>query len=62
MKGKMFRIAHLGYFDYLDTIGVIGALELVIAKVTGTKVEFGTAVRAAQEVYAKATTAKAQTA
>ena len=33
MKGKLFRIAHLGYFDYLDAIGVIGALEHVLAKV-----------------------------
>ncbi len=52
MKGQLFRIAHLGYYDYLDTIGVIGALEHVIAELTGKKVEFGSAVRAAQEVYA----------
>ena len=32
MKGKMFRIAHLGYYDYLDTIGIIGALEHVMAE------------------------------
>jgi aspartate aminotransferase-like enzyme len=61
MKGKMFRIAHLGCFDYLDTIAIIAAMEHVIAKVTG-KVEFGSAVRAAQEVYASATTAKGQSA
>ena len=23
MKGKLFRIAHLGYYDYLDTIGIL---------------------------------------
>jgi aspartate aminotransferase-like enzyme len=62
MKGKMFRIAHLGCFDYLDTIAIIAGMELVIAKVTGTKVEYGAAVRAAQEVYVKATSAKAQSA
>ena len=33
MKGKLFRIAHLGYYDYLDAIGVIGALEHVLLKV-----------------------------
>ena len=33
MKGKMIRIAHLGYYDYLDAIGVIGALEHVLLKV-----------------------------
>jgi aspartate aminotransferase-like enzyme len=53
MKGQLFRIAHIGYYDYLDTVGVLAALEHVIAETTGTKVEFGCAVRAAQEVYAK---------
>ena len=54
MKGQLFRIAHIGYYDYLDTVGVLAALEHVIAETTGSKVEFGCAVRAAQEVYAKA--------
>jgi aspartate aminotransferase-like enzyme len=53
MKGQLFRIAHLGYYDYLDTIGILGALEHVLADVTGQAVEYGAAVRAAQEVYAK---------
>ena len=54
MKGQLFRIAHIGYYDYLDTVGVLAALEHVIAEAMGSKVEFGCAVRAAQEVYAKA--------
>ena len=53
MKGKLFRIAHLGYYDYLDTIGILAALEHVLASVTGKPVEYGAAVRAAQEVYAR---------
>jgi aspartate aminotransferase-like enzyme len=53
MKGQLFRIAHLGYYDYLDTVGILAALEHVLASVTGQAVEYGTAVRAAQEVYAK---------
>jgi len=53
MKGQLFRIAHLGYYDYLDTVGILGALEHVLASVTGQPVEYGAAVRAAQEVYAK---------
>jgi aspartate aminotransferase-like enzyme len=53
MKGQLFRIAHIGYYDYLDTVGVLAALEHVIAETTGKAVEFGCAVRAAQEVYAK---------
>lgn len=55
MKGQIFRIAHLGYYDYLDTVGVLAALEHVLAEVTETTVEFGAAVRAAQEVYAQNT-------
>lgn len=55
MKGKLFRIAHLGYFDYLDTIAIVAGLEQVTAKVTQRKgFEFGVAVRAAQQVYADA--------
>ncbi|MGB8007604.1 MAG: alanine--glyoxylate aminotransferase family protein, partial [Terriglobales bacterium] len=53
MKGQLFRIAHIGYYDYLDTIGVLAALEQVLAEATGKTVEFGCAVRAAQDVYAR---------
>jgi aspartate aminotransferase-like enzyme len=57
MKSKLFRLAHIGYYDYLDTIGSLAALEQVLAHVTGKAVEFGAAVRAAQEVYARQTEA-----
>ncbi len=53
MKGQLFRIAHLGYYDYLDTVGILAALEQVIASVTGQPIEYGAAVRAAQQVYAR---------
>jgi aspartate aminotransferase-like enzyme len=53
MKGQLFRIAHLGYYDYLDTVGILAALEHVLTVVIGRPVEYGAAVRAAQEVYAK---------
>jgi aspartate aminotransferase-like enzyme len=53
MKGQLFRIAHIGYYDYLDTIGILGALEHVLTRVTGNAVEYGAAVRAAQEAYAR---------
>jgi aspartate aminotransferase-like enzyme len=55
MKGKMIRVAHIGYYDYLDTIGILGALEHVLATVGGQAVKYGTGLRAAQEVYARAT-------
>jgi len=59
MKGKLFRIAHLGYYDYMDTIAVIAALEHVLASVARPRhVEFGVGLKAAQEVYARATAEK----
>jgi aspartate aminotransferase-like enzyme len=60
MKGQLFRIAHIGYYDYLDTIGILGALEHVLARATGKAVEYGSAVRAAQEVYAHGLSGKRQ--
>lgn len=55
MKGKLFRIAHLGFYDYMDTLSVIGALEHVMARLQRPRhVEFGTGLKAAQEVYARA--------
>jgi aspartate aminotransferase-like enzyme len=60
MKGQLFRIAHIGYYDYLDTIGILGALEHVLARVTGTTVEYGLALRAAQAVYARGVDKTAQ--
>jgi len=53
MKGQLFRIAHLGYYDYLDALGVIGALEHVLLKVAPAHhIELGAGVRAVQEVLA----------
>jgi aspartate aminotransferase-like enzyme len=46
----MFRIAHLGYYDFLDLVAVLGALEVSLLKV-GHKVELGSGVRAAQNVF-----------
>jgi aspartate aminotransferase-like enzyme len=58
MKGQLFRIAHIGYYDYLDTIGILAALEHVLVRVTGKAIEYGAAVRAAQEVYARGLSGK----
>jgi aspartate aminotransferase-like enzyme len=60
MKGHIFRIAHIGYYDYLDTIGILAALEHVLGRVTGRTIEYGAAVRAAQEAYARGLTGKRQ--
>ena len=53
MKGKIFRIAHLGYFDFPDLFGVIAELEIILHSL-GQKVEFGRGIRRAQEVYVEA--------
>lgn len=53
MKGKIFRIAHLGYFDFPDLFSMIAELELILAG-QGVPVAFGSGVAAAQRVYAKA--------
>jgi aspartate aminotransferase-like enzyme len=53
MKGKIFRIAHLGYFDFADLFAVIGELEIILAA-NGVPVEFGKGVAAVQKVYMEA--------
>jgi len=53
MKGKIFRIAHLGYFDFADLFGVVAELEIILAA-NGHPVQFGKGVAAVQKVYAEA--------
>jgi len=53
MQGKIFRVAHLGFFDYLDTVAFLGAMEHIAKDVLGLPVKYGQGVAAAQEVYAK---------
>lgn len=50
MKGQIFRIAHLGYFDFTDTFGLIAGLELILHE-NNFPVKFGTGVAAVQEYY-----------
>jgi aspartate aminotransferase-like enzyme len=54
MQGKIFRVAHLGFFDYLDTVALLGAMEHIAKDTLGLPVEYGKAVAAAQKVYANA--------
>lgn len=49
LKGKIIRIAHLGYVDTFDTITAISAVEMALAKL-GADVEFGRGVAAAQKI------------
>jgi aspartate aminotransferase-like enzyme len=54
MQGKIFRVAHLGFFDYLDTVALLGAMEHIAKDTLGLPVEYGQAVAAAQKVYVEA--------
>ena len=53
MKGQIFRVAHLGYFDFADLFSVIAELEIILAA-NGIPVQFGKGVAAVQNVYAEA--------
>ena len=49
LKGKIFRIAHLGYFDKLDIILAISALEMALYEL-GYKFELGAGIKTAEEI------------
>jgi aspartate aminotransferase-like enzyme len=50
LKGKIFRIGHIGYFDVFDITTALAAVELVLADL-GAEIERGVAVTRALEVY-----------
>ena len=52
MKGQIFRIAHLGYFDFSDLFAMVAQLEIILVA-NGQPIEFGTGVAAVQHVYAE---------
>ena len=53
LKGKVFRIGHLGYYDRFDIIRCLAALELTLDAM-GYPVKRGAAVAAAETVFAEA--------
>ena len=53
VKGKIFRLAHLGYADESDVIVCLSALERTLNDL-GYPIKLGDGVRAAQEVLARA--------
>jgi aspartate aminotransferase-like enzyme len=57
MQGQIFRIAHLGFFDFHDLFAVIAELELILTA-NGHPVRFGTGVAAVQNIYAEASLSK----
>jgi serine---pyruvate transaminase len=51
LKGNVFRIGHLGYYDRLDILRGLAAIEMTLDGM-GYPVKRGSAVAAAQEVFA----------
>lgn len=51
LKGKVFRIGHLGYYDELDIVRGLAALEMALGSM-GYPVKRGAAVAAAEDVFA----------
>ncbi len=49
LKGKLFRISHMGYLDTLDHLSAIGALEMALAKLRGDGSLLGVGVKAFQQ-------------
>jgi aspartate aminotransferase-like enzyme len=53
MKGQLLRIAHLGFFDPLDTLAIVGALEQTLHALGVAKFSLGDGLAAAQKAYAE---------
>ncbi len=51
LKGKIIRVAHLGYFDRFDTIACVAAIEMALAA-CGYVAKLGEAARIATELLA----------
>jgi aspartate aminotransferase-like enzyme len=54
LKGAIFRIGHIGWYDEFDIATALSAVELVLAEL-GAPIERGTAASRALEVYAEGT-------
>jgi aspartate aminotransferase-like enzyme len=54
LKGKIFRIGHIGWFDIFDITTALAAVELVLAD-AGADIERGVAVTRALEAWAERT-------
>jgi aspartate aminotransferase-like enzyme len=54
LKGKIFRIGHIGWFDIFDITSALAAVELVLTD-AGAEIERGVAVTRALEAWAEHT-------
>ncbi|HVR71248.1 MAG TPA: alanine--glyoxylate aminotransferase family protein [Vicinamibacteria bacterium] len=50
LKGKILRIAHLGYYDATDVLGLLATLEIALSRL-GHRFELGAGLAAAEAAY-----------
>jgi aspartate aminotransferase-like enzyme len=59
LKGKILRVAHLGYYDATDILGLLGTLEIALRRL-GHGFAAGTGLAAAEDAYLKRTAGDGQ--
>src|SRR5207237_10477146 len=57
LKGKIIRLAHMGYIDQFDVLAALAGVELLLLEM-GFPVKVGSGVAAAQQVWAQAAPAR----
>ncbi|RKQ63335.1 aspartate aminotransferase-like enzyme [Thermovibrio guaymasensis] len=53
LKGKIFRLSHMGYVDMFDVLTGLEVTEFALKKLGYTSFDFGSSVRAAMELFSK---------
>ncbi|MDR1997904.1 MAG: alanine--glyoxylate aminotransferase family protein [Candidatus Margulisbacteria bacterium] len=53
LKGKIFRIGHLGYVDPKDVLAAIACLEIILSQLGAPGIQWGKGVQAVQDVLAR---------
>ena len=54
LKGQILRIAHLGYYDATDILGLLATLEIVLRRL-GHRFDLGAGLAAAEAEYLRLT-------
>lgn len=57
LKGKIFRVGHMGYCAPTDVLQYVAAMEIALVKI-GKEIQLGAGIAAAQAVYLQNTTEK----
>lgn len=57
LKGRIFRVGHVGYYDFFDMVIAVSALEMTLKRL-GHRLDLGAGVAAAERVYLDAAAGK----